>query len=133
VKQADILDLPFDDGSFDGAYNLGVVEHFEGDQLDKMLGELSRVTKPGGKVVVFWPHRMATSAMVLDGLHFVLNDVMHKEVRLHPPEPSRVASKKQAEEAFDRAGLDLVKYKFGPRDLFVQAVVVGQRRASTVH
>ncbi|MFO0681895.1 MAG: glycosyltransferase [Sandaracinus sp.] len=127
VKHADILALPFPDASFDGAYNLGVVEHFEGQELTQLFKELGRVTKPGGKVVVFWPHRFATSAMVLDSLHFVLNDVMHKGVRLHPPEPSRIGSKEEARAAFSQAGLELTRFDFGPRDLFVQAVAVGQR------
>lgn len=34
---------------------------------------MSRVTKRGGKVIVFWPHRFATSAAVLDSVHFVNN------------------------------------------------------------
>jgi dolichol-phosphate mannosyltransferase len=129
VRHADITRLPFADGAFDGVYNLGVVEHFEGDQLRGLFSELARVTRPGGKVVTFWPHKLATSAMVLDGIHFVLNDVMGKDVRLHPPEPSRVGSRKEAKSAFDEAGLDLVRYDFGARDLFVQAIAVGRRRA----
>jgi dolichol-phosphate mannosyltransferase len=127
VQHADILKLPFADGSFDGAYNLGVVEHFEGDELKTLFKELARVTKPGGKVVVFWPHKLATSAAVLDGIHFLMNDVLHKNVRLHPPEPSRIANKQEASEAFAAAGLELIRYEFGPRDLFVQAIAVGQR------
>ena len=127
VKHADILDLPFPDKSFDGAYNLGVVEHFEHDQLAKLFSEMGRVTKPGGKVVVFWPHKFASSAMVLDSLHFVLNDVMHKNVRLHPPEPSRIGKKEEARAAFAAAGLELKRYDFGPRDLFVQAIAVAER------
>lgn len=128
VKHADILDLPFPDASFDGAYNLGVVEHFEGDRLRRVFAELARVTKPGGKVVVFWPHKLATSAMVLDSIHYVLNDVMHNDVRLHPPEPSRIGSRQEAHDAFAAAGVDLVRYDFGARDLFVQAIAVGQRK-----
>ncbi len=129
TMRADILDLPFPDASFDGAYNLGVVEHFEGAQLEKLFSELARVTKPNGKVVLFWPHRRATSAAVLDAAHYVLNDVFKKNVRLHPAEPTRIASKKDAEAYLDRAGFDLDRYDFGLRDLFVQAVVVGRRRA----
>jgi hypothetical protein len=87
------------------------------------------VTKPGGKVVVFWPHKMATSAFVLDSIHFVLNDVMHKDVRLHPPEPSRVGTREEARVAFAEAGLELTRFDFGPRDLFVQAIAVGKRAA----
>lgn len=127
VKHADILDLPFADKSFDGAYNLGVVEHFAKDQLGKLFHEMGRVTKPGGKVVVFWPHKLATSAMVLDSLHFVLNDVMHKDVRLHPPEPSRIGAREEARAVFAAAGLELKRYDFGPRDLFVQAIAVAER------
>lgn len=130
VRHADILQLPFEDGAFDGVYNLGVVEHFEGDRLQDLFHELARVTRPGGKVVMFWPHKLATSAMVLDGLHYVLNDVMKKGVQLHPPEPSRVGSRKEAERAFADAGLELVRFDFGARDLFVQAIAVGKRNAA---
>jgi dolichol-phosphate mannosyltransferase len=129
VRHADIRKLPFEDGAFDGVYNLGVVEHFEPAELGGLFSELARVVRPGGKVVTFWPHKLATSAMVLDGIHFVLNDVLAKDVHLHPPEPSRVASRKEAERTFADAGLDLVRYDFGARDLFVQAVAVGRRRA----
>lgn len=127
VQHADILALPFADGTFDGAYNLGVVEHFEGAQLDKLFSELARVTKPGGKIVVFWPHKLATSAAVLDGIHFMMNDVLKRDVRLHPPEPTRVGSRSEAAAAMSKAGLELVSYEFGPRDLFVQAIAVGRR------
>ena len=60
-------------------------------------------------------------------MHFLMNDVLNKNVRLHPPEPSRVGNKQEAKDAFAEAGLDLVRYEFGPRDLFVQAIAVGQR------
>jgi dolichol-phosphate mannosyltransferase len=127
VQHADILDLPFADGTFDGTYNLGVVEHFEGAQLTKLFSELARVTKPGGKVVVFWPHKLATSAAVLDGIHFLMNDVLGRELRLHPPEPTRIANRQRAQEIFEAAGLQLDSYEFGPRDFFVQAIVVGRK------
>jgi len=130
VRHADICKLPFADGSFDGVYNLGVVEHFEGEKLGLLFSELARVTRPGGKVVTFWPHKLATSAFVLDSIHFVLNDVLKKGVSLHPPEPSRIGSRAEAQQTFSDAGLDLVRYDFGARDLFVQAIAIGQRRAA---
>lgn len=126
VKKADILDLPFADGTFDGAYNLGVVEHFPEEDLVAAIREMRRVTKKGGKLVFFWPHRLATSAMVLDSLHYVLNDVMHKNVQLHPPEVTRVASEDHARSILARAGVELASYDFGPKDLFIQAIVVGR-------
>ena len=39
-------------GSFDGAYNLGVVEHFPQEQIVQILREMGRTVKPGGKVVI---------------------------------------------------------------------------------
>jgi dolichol-phosphate mannosyltransferase len=129
VEHASILALPFPDASFDGAYNLGVVEHFKHDELSRAFREIRRVTKPGGKVVVFWPHAYATSVMVLDFTHWVLNDVLNKNVRLHPPEHSLVHSKAEARELLASGGLELESYSFGPEDLFVQAVVVGRRAA----
>ena len=77
IRHGDILHL--DDvagGSFDGAYNLGVVEHFTQDQIVQILREMGRTVKPGGKVVIFWPHRRATSVFVLRLIHRVL-DLFH--------------------------------------------------------
>ncbi len=127
VKHASIFQLPFPDASFDGVYNLGVVEHFERDELARVFGELRRVLKPGGKFVVFWPHAHATSVMVLDGIHWVMNDVLKQNKRLHPPEVSLVKSKNHAKELLEGAGFSMRSFQFGPQDFFVQAVVVAER------
>jgi dolichol-phosphate mannosyltransferase len=114
----------------DGAYNLGV-EHFPQDQIVQILREMGRTVKPGGKVVIFWPHRCATSVFVLRVIHWVLNLFRGKAeeaVRLHPPEISLLQSREQAREVVERAGFNLVEYYFGIRDLLVQAVVVGCKR-----
>jgi dolichol-phosphate mannosyltransferase len=128
VKHASIFDLPFPDQCFDGAYNLGVVEHFQKDELARAFSEVRRVLKPRGKLVVFWPHAHATSVQLLKSAHWVLNDVLHKDIRLHPPEFSLIHSRKEATELFDAGGFDLASYDFGAKDLFVQSVVVGTRR-----
>ena len=127
VRHASIFNLPFPDASFDGAYNLGVVEHFERDELTRAFTEVRRVLKPGGKMVVFWPHAHATSVAVLKSAHWLLNDVLHKDVRLHPPEVSLVHSKREASDLLASGGLELESYDFGPKDFFVQAVVVATR------
>ncbi len=127
IKHASIFQLPFDDQSFDGVYNLGVVEHFEKDELSRVFSELRRVLKPGGKFVVFWPHAHATSVMVLDGIHWVMNDVLKQNRRLHPPEVSLVQSKRHARELLEGAGFSMRSFQFGPQDLFVQAVVVAEK------
>jgi len=127
VKHASIFNLPFESASFDGVYNLGVVEHFQREELGRVFDELRRVLRPHGKFVIFWPHAHASSVMVLNGVHWVLNDVLKKDTRLHPPEVSLVQSKRHAQELLENAGFTLRSFDFGPKDLFVQAVVVAER------
>jgi dolichol-phosphate mannosyltransferase len=132
VRHGDILDLNgIAGGAFDGAYNLGVVEHFSQDQIVHILSEMGRAVKPGGKVVIFWPHRRATSVFVLRVVHWLLNCFRPHagaQVRLHPPEISLLQSRDQAREIIEQAGFNLIEYYFGLRDLLVQAVVVGCKR-----
>ncbi len=132
IWHGDILHL--DDvagGTFDGAYNLGVVEHFTHEQIIQILREMGRTVRPGGKVMIFWPHRRATSVFVLKIIHRALDLFRRKgrpAVRLHPAEISLLESRDQARQLIERAGFSLVEYYFGIRDLLVQAVVVGCKR-----
>lgn len=132
IRRGDILHLDeVADESFDGAYNLGVVEHFSREQIEQILREMGRTVKAGGKVVIFWPHRRATSVFVLRQIHRLLHFFRRAgrpEVQLHPAEVSLLESREQAREVVERAGFNLVEYYFGIRDLLVQAVVVGCKR-----
>jgi dolichol-phosphate mannosyltransferase len=127
VRQADIFRLPFESGTFDGVFNLGVMEHFDETQIQDLLREFSRVLKHDGRIILFWPHARATSVFVLRAVHFVMSAVLGIKNRLHPEEITLLEGRGQALEMFDQAGLKLVDYQFGWRDLFVQAVVVGRR------
>ncbi len=127
VRHASVFDLPFPDATFDGAYNLGVVEHFEERELNKMFTELRRVIRPGGKFVIFWPHAHATSVLVLNTAHWAINDVMGKPGRLHPPEVSLLRGKDDAKARLSAGGFDLESYYFGVKDAYVQSVVVARR------
>lgn len=126
IEQATIFELPFDADSFDGVFNLGVLEHFAADDIRAILGECRRVLKPGGKAVFFWPHRWGSSVLVLHGLQWLLGRLGRKE-KLHPDEVSLLSSRRAAADTLAAAGLDLVDYTFGPRDGFVQAVVVTEK------
>jgi dolichol-phosphate mannosyltransferase len=128
VRHGSILELPFPDASFDGVYNLGVVEHFEGEQLDLIFREIHRVLVPGGRAVIFWPHTRATSAFVLDTAHALMRTVGSSTV-LHPREVTRVQTRGHAASLVGRAGLRLARYEFGARDFWVQAVVVAEKPA----
>jgi SAM-dependent methyltransferase len=58
---ADGRALPFGDESFDHAYSISVLEHIEPPGGDaQALGELARVTRSGGRVLVTLPHAART-------------------------------------------------------------------------
>jgi SAM-dependent methyltransferase len=53
VLEGSVLDMPFDQGSFDLTVSLDVIEHLQDDVA--ALRELRRVTKPGGALLVTVP------------------------------------------------------------------------------
>jgi dolichol-phosphate mannosyltransferase len=129
IKHGSILALPFPENAFDGIFNLGVVEHFTRDEISRIFSEFHRVLKPGGKVVVFWPHRRASSVLVLNAAHFVLNKVLRRKKELHPPEITLLRNRAEAEGLLSLAGFRLLEYRFGFRDFYVQAMVVAVKDA----
>lgn len=126
--QSDIEKIDIRDDSIDGVYNLGVMEHFSPEQITNILQEFRRILKPGGRVVLFWPPTYGLSVFALKLIHFVLNNILRKGIRLHPDEPSLIRSRRQARNYMASADLELVDYSFGIRDLFTYAVVVGEKR-----
>ena len=122
-----ILDIPAQDRSFDGIYSLGVLEHFSRDEIAQSLNEFRRVLIPGGRVLLFWPPVMGLSVIALHVIHFLRAHIFGKHDRLHPDEPSLIRSRREAEAYLSDAGLKLVDYAFGPRDLFTYAVIIGER------
>jgi SAM-dependent methyltransferase len=127
VVHGDIMKLPFGESEFNGYYSLGVVEHFTKEQIQRIFTEAKRVLKPGGKIVIFWPHYRATSVIVLGVWHWILRNILQSDTILHPPEISLVCSRKMAEEALRGSGLKMESYTFGLSDLFIQAVVVASK------
>jgi dolichol-phosphate mannosyltransferase len=127
IRHASILSLPFPDASFDGVYNLGVLEHFTRSEIAAVLTEFRRVLKPDGRLLIFWPHSRATSVAVLGAAHWVMEKTGDEATRLHPPEVSLLKSKRWVEQLLRDSGLRLVHYAFGPRDFFVQAVLTAEK------
>ena len=124
-----IFAIPVDSATFDGIYNLGVMEHFTEEEIARILAEFNRVLKPGGRIVLFWPPEFGLSVIFLRFVHFVLNDVLKKNITLHPAEITRVRSRSQVRAYLAQAGFALTEYRFGLRDLFTYAVVVGTKSA----
>lgn len=126
VRHASIFDLPFPDASFDGVYNLGVMEHFERDEIIAILRQFRRVLAPEGRLLVFWPHARATSVAALGFWHTIRRRVFGSEKLLHPPEVSHVQSRAWMAEILQAGGFALETYEFDVRDFWVQAVVTAR-------
>ncbi len=127
-----IFEIAAPDATFDGVYNLGVMEHFTEAEIHRILREFHRVVKPGGKIILFWPPSFGLTVCVLAVVHWVLRRIGKSEIKLHPDEITHVRSRRQVGAYLSAAGFSLLNFHFGGRDLFTQVVVVGQRDSVVV-
>jgi SAM-dependent methyltransferase len=75
MVQGDLLDMPFDEGSFDAVVSYGVVEHFEDDGLGPPLSAIFRVLRPGGTAIVTVPSVNALRR--IGDLRHRLSEILH--------------------------------------------------------
>jgi dolichol-phosphate mannosyltransferase len=122
-----IFEIATSESTFDGIYNLGVMEHFTEPEIHKILKEFNRVLKPGGKILLFWPPSFGLTVRVLASIHWILRRISKSEFKLHPDEITHVRSRKQIRAYLSAAGFSLLDFHFGYRDLFTQVVIVGQK------
>jgi dolichol-phosphate mannosyltransferase len=127
VIRGDIFRIPFGDDIFDGAYNLGVVEHFTEEEVKQILSELRRVIKQEGRILVFWPPEFGLSVRFLKIIHKILKAVTRREIKLHPDEITLAKSRAHIEAIAARANLKISGYYFGPKDCFTQVAVVFEK------
>ena len=59
LVQGDLLALPFGEAGFDVVFNAGVLEHFRFAQRCRILAEMVRCVRPGGRVVVAVPNHFS--------------------------------------------------------------------------
>lgn len=126
LVRGDIFDLPFETSTFDGIFNLGVMEHFTEEEILRSLQEMHRVLKPGGCVILFWPPEWGLSVTALKIAKFVLSGIQRRTVNFHPPEINRIRSRRQCRKWLSACGFTLVNFHFGPRDLFTHQIVVAR-------
>ena len=124
----DLFSLPYREGSLDGIFNLGVMEHFREPEIEKILAEFRRVLKPGGKVVLFWPPEFGLSVMALGMFLGVVNRFRKEPLKLHPDEVSRVRSFRWVRELMEKNRFQLCRLHFGWGDLFTHVVVVARKQ-----
>jgi SAM-dependent methyltransferase len=124
IIHADLMSLNQLPNTYDGAYHLGVLEHFAPDDIARILANLRAVVRPGGKMVIFWPLASAPSVMVLGAWHWLINCGAKDAVELHPPEVSLIHSREEAERIIRSGGWEVLTYSVSPADLFIQAVIV---------
>jgi dolichol-phosphate mannosyltransferase len=122
-----IYDIPAPEGSFDGVYSLGVMEHFTRDEIERIIRQMTRVTRLGGILLFLWPHQRASSVIVLKAVHSLRRKMAGADSDLHPPEISLMPEKEWARELLTSLGLEMVEYSFGPKDLCVQAVIAARK------
>ncbi|MGD9589207.1 MAG: class I SAM-dependent methyltransferase [Pyrinomonadaceae bacterium] len=79
--QGNVLELPFQDGSFDLVLSCGVLEYVS---LDEGLKEMARILRPGGKLV-FIPVKPSLVGSVLEFLY---------KFKIHPVENVRQISQR---------------------------------------
>jgi ubiquinone/menaquinone biosynthesis C-methylase UbiE len=129
IVHGDIFHLPYAAQTFDGIYNLGVMEHFTEEEIKMILMEFNRVLKDDGKMVILVPPEQGLSVIFLRGVHFLLNGLLKKNVQLHPAEISRPRSKAHARSIYEQHGLKMVDFYFGIKDVFTYAVIVLKKPA----
>ena len=66
VQEADAERLPFEDASFDLVFSWGVIHHTT--DMDAALGQLVRVLRPGGQLVLMLYHRRSFFFLAYRGL-----------------------------------------------------------------
>jgi len=119
----DIGALPFDDESFDGAWNIGVMEHFKADELVPVLREIYRVLKQNGVAVFFWPTwfgPITNAALVYDTLHAISGS----KKTMFPKGYVFYWVKGQISAFAEKAGFKNCVVYLSTRDLFQNAVVI---------
>lgn len=127
--QLDIFKLEILKESYDGIYNLGVMEHFSPRECELILKSAHSVLKPGGKVVLFWPPHYGLSVLFLHVVHTVLRVLQGKNFQsLHPEEPNKASTPRAARELLLRSGFSLDRFSFSPRDAFTYIAIVGTKQ-----
>lgn len=123
----DTLRLPFKSGSIDGIWNLGVMEHFTQEDIDKAMKEYLRVLKKGSYAILFWPPVYSSTGIAYRIVEGAIKIFTGKAFRFYPDEISRLHSKKEGRNIMMRNGFSSCKVYFPWRNCFGDLVVVAKK------
>jgi 2-polyprenyl-3-methyl-5-hydroxy-6-metoxy-1,4-benzoquinol methylase len=101
VRSGSVTALPYAEASFDRALCLDVLEHLTFDEQQRALGELCRVLKPGGELLVSVPNL----AHLQSRLHFLLTGRLIRTASEHKHPGDRPAG--EYIQLAERAGFQL--------------------------
>jgi ubiquinone/menaquinone biosynthesis C-methylase UbiE len=132
IKMAgDIFHLPFQEGSIDGLWNVGVMEHFPHSEIDQIMREFRRVLKPGAPILLLWPGKSSLPQKVLRKVEKVVNfrkPAGTDEFRFHPPEISQLSSPREGQDVLERNGFSPIEIDPGFKSLMAFITVVGEKQ-----
>lgn len=66
----DMTDLKFDDGYFDHAYSICILEHLDADSRQRALSEIARVLRPGGILAITFDYGAPGVFLADSGLNY---------------------------------------------------------------
>ena len=122
--QSNISKLPFKDNSFDGLWNLGVMEHFTEGEIQEILFEFHRVTKPNNYIILFWPPEYGATVIFLGTIERMYHFLFGRKFTFFPNEQSRIRSINHIKRIIAQTPFSKFKYYFSWRDLFTYAVII---------
>ncbi len=109
AARGDLAHLPFRDATFDIAVSSHVAEHLT--QPERVFGELSRVLRPGGRLLVLTPNRWhyvtVSSALLPHAFHLKFNQWRGVDAHDIFPTVYRANTAKRLRALYERAGLDV--------------------------
>ena len=104
------------------------MEHFYEPEITRIFQALSRVVKPNGTCLIFWPPKYGLSVITLTSFLFFANLFRKTPLVLYPDEVSRFSSKGWAQRLLAPAGLAVRQAHFGPRDAFTYVIMMAQKK-----
>lgn len=120
----DLLHLPFKDAAFDGAWNLGVIEHFEAKSIRVIFAQLNRVLKLKGRCLLLWPPIFGSSVLFLKCVSWLSKILLHRSKEFYPDEVSLYRSRAQVNGYIENTDFKLSSVRFNVSDAWTQVAVV---------